>query len=239
MIAIYCICDDCLKALNIKDDPQVKMSSAEVVATAIIAAKLFGGCFWRAQVFLCSHGYIPNMLSCSRFNRRMHALNIEVFALIISLISQVLKTRNRSAEYVVDSFPIAICENIRIFRCRLFTGEEYRGYCASKKTHFYGVKVHLITRVRGEPVLFAFSPGTLRQWIFRSIMAQYFMPTRLLNDYPFEQLLKEAEGVLLIPDRRRNMRRQWSGPTSYVQKICRKRIETAITAYPVPKSALS
>ncbi len=96
MIAIYCICDDCLKALNIKDDPQVKISSAEVVATAIIAAKLFGGCFWRAQVFLRRHGYIPKMLSCSRFNRRIHALNIEVFALIISLISQVFKTRNRS-----------------------------------------------------------------------------------------------------------------------------------------------
>ncbi len=50
------------------------------------------------------------------------------------------------------------------------------------------------------------------------------------NDYAFEQLLKEAEGVLLIPDRRRNMRRQWSGPTRYVQKLRRKRIETAISS---------
>ena len=37
IITIYCIVDDILKALNIKDDPQTKMSSSEVLTTAIVA----------------------------------------------------------------------------------------------------------------------------------------------------------------------------------------------------------
>ena len=32
---IYCICDDCASHLGIKDDPQCKMSTAEVMTLAI------------------------------------------------------------------------------------------------------------------------------------------------------------------------------------------------------------
>ena len=42
VITIYCIVDDILKALNVKDDPQAKMSSSEVLTTAIIACLFFG-----------------------------------------------------------------------------------------------------------------------------------------------------------------------------------------------------
>jgi hypothetical protein len=32
---------------------------------------------------------------------------------------------------------VAVCDNIRILRCRLLKGEGYRGYCASKRRYFY------------------------------------------------------------------------------------------------------
>ena len=38
---IYCICDDCVSYLGIKDDPQCKMSTAEVMTLAIASAKFF------------------------------------------------------------------------------------------------------------------------------------------------------------------------------------------------------
>ena len=41
VIAIYCIIDDILKSLGWEDDRQAKMSSSEVLTTAIIA------CLWR------------------------------------------------------------------------------------------------------------------------------------------------------------------------------------------------
>ncbi|MBD3231454.1 IS982 family transposase, partial [Candidatus Dependentiae bacterium] len=34
IIITYCICDDMLKKLKIKEDPQVKMTNAEIITTA-------------------------------------------------------------------------------------------------------------------------------------------------------------------------------------------------------------
>lgn len=49
-----------------------------------------------------------------------------------------------SKEFVVDSFPISVCRHIRIDRCRIYEGEEFRGYNTSKREYFYGLKVNII-----------------------------------------------------------------------------------------------
>jgi hypothetical protein len=58
IIAIYCWIELILNQLAIKDDQR-----AEVITTAIIAAKFFSGNFEKARIFLKEHGYIPKMLS--------------------------------------------------------------------------------------------------------------------------------------------------------------------------------
>ncbi|MBO1349906.1 MAG: hypothetical protein EBE86_022145 [Hormoscilla sp. GUM202] len=40
---IFVLCDELLKALNIKEDPQVKMNNAEVMTVGLVAAYFFGG----------------------------------------------------------------------------------------------------------------------------------------------------------------------------------------------------
>ena len=50
------------------------MSDTEVMTTAIVAALFFGGNFTTACDFLKTHKYILNMLSKSRFNRRLHRI---------------------------------------------------------------------------------------------------------------------------------------------------------------------
>jgi hypothetical protein len=62
-----------LKAINHKDDPQCRMTDAEVMTTAIIAALDYGGNLEKARRMLKREGYIPDMLSKSRFNRCWHA----------------------------------------------------------------------------------------------------------------------------------------------------------------------
>ncbi len=52
-------------------------------------------------------------------------------------------------EYIIDSFPVKLCHNIRTGRCRLFWEEKYRGYNASKREYFYGVKIELVTTADG------------------------------------------------------------------------------------------
>ncbi|MBC6477721.1 MAG: hypothetical protein GDA56_07980 [Hormoscilla sp. GM7CHS1pb] len=40
---IFVLCDQLLKDLNIKEDPQVKMNNAEVMTVGLVAAYFFGG----------------------------------------------------------------------------------------------------------------------------------------------------------------------------------------------------
>ena len=72
IVAIYCLCDDILRAMNHQGDIQQQMSDAEVMTTAIVAVQYFGGNFEKASKDLSEPKYIPKMLSRSHFNRRLH-----------------------------------------------------------------------------------------------------------------------------------------------------------------------
>src|SRR6185436_4071442 len=61
--------------------------------------------------------------------------------------------------YLVDSFPVPVCDTIRIRRCRIVQGEEFRGKLARKRRYFYGVRVHGLATAAGWPVELAFLPG--------------------------------------------------------------------------------
>ena len=144
IITMYCLCADLLRALGYEDDPQVQLTSAEVMTVPLIAAAFYGGKIETARAFLIEHGYFTKPLSQSRLNRRLHALPPEVWETLLGLLGEVFKQHNPTGEYVLDSLPVPVCDNIRIKRCKLFPGEEHRGYCASKRRYFYGLKVHLV-----------------------------------------------------------------------------------------------
>jgi len=133
IIATYCWCDLLLKHLKVKEDTRSEMNNAEVVTTAIVAVRFFSGNFENARCFLSEHGYIPNMLSKSRLNRRLHMLGPELIVDIQKIIGELFKAANPNQEYAIDSFPVPVCENIRIFHSRIYGQEKYRGYQASKK----------------------------------------------------------------------------------------------------------
>jgi hypothetical protein len=52
----------------------------------------------------------------------------------------------------VDAFPVSVCRNIRIRNCRIYQGEEFRGYNFSKREYFYGIKVTVIASRDGCPL---------------------------------------------------------------------------------------
>src|SRR5512143_821651 len=85
LVALYCLCNDLLKALHQREDQQRHMSDAEVMTIAIVAALHFGGNFARARVGLAMLHYIPNRLSRSRFNRRLHTVQDLWAALFVTL----------------------------------------------------------------------------------------------------------------------------------------------------------
>ena len=49
IIAIYCLCDDILKAMNHQEDSQQQISDAEVMTTAIVATLYDSGNFEKGR----------------------------------------------------------------------------------------------------------------------------------------------------------------------------------------------
>jgi len=56
--------------------------------------------------------------------------------------------------YVIDSLPVAVCDNSRSQPAQLYTEQRFRGSIASKKRYFSGLKSHLMVTKDGQPVGF-------------------------------------------------------------------------------------
>ena len=98
------------------------------------------------------------MLSRSRLNRRLHRLN-DLLVTLLELLGHTWKHLHTESIYTLDSFPIAVCDNYRIPRAKLYQHEDYRGCIASKKRYFYGRKVPLLVTKDGQPVECFLTPG--------------------------------------------------------------------------------
>ena len=236
VITVYCICDDLVKYFEIKDDIQAKMSTSEVLTTAITAAMFFAGNQERARIFLKEHNYIPNMLSKSQFNRRLHAISTHLLESIFDVLGEVFKNTNESNEYAVDSFPISVCKNIRISRSKIYKKqEEYRGKCVSKHEYFYGVRVHMITTIQGDPIEMIIAPGSYHDsTIFKQFQLDlpeksYLYADSGFTDYKYEDLINDASGINFLVARRSNSKRQHKPWISALISHSRKFIESTFS----------
>ena len=111
IISTYYLCEEFLSARGHRDDPQARISTAEVMTTALVAAALFGGNIERTRSFLDEYGYISKAISKSRFNRRLHAIDSGIWRTLFDLLAEVFKRSRPDQEYVVDSLPVAVCDN--------------------------------------------------------------------------------------------------------------------------------
>jgi len=197
-----------LKSLHHYEDSQCQMSDAEVMTTAIVAMLYFRGNFALASRYLYEHRYIPRMLSASRFNRRLHRI-ADLFLTLFLQLGETWKNLNEKSVYVIDSYPIAVCDNYRIRRSKIYQGEDFRGYIASKKRYFYGLRIHLLVTEQGEPVEFFLEPGTfsdtsaLALYNFDLAEGSFVTGDKAYNDYTIEDVMREA-GIELIPLRKKN-----------------------------------
>ena len=139
-LAIYCFIDDFLKQSGHREDMRVAVTDAEVITIAVAAMLHFGGNFERSRLVLHELGLMKRLLSRSRFSRRVNRLSDLIYQLFHQL-GAVLKDLHWESRYLLDSFPVQLCDNIRISRCRLVQDELYRGRMTSKRRYFYGVRV--------------------------------------------------------------------------------------------------
>lgn len=231
IIAVYCLSADLLQALGHRDDAQCHLTDAEVMTIALTAALFFGGNYALTCCFLHEQGYMRPMLSLSRFNRRLHRMK-EHFLTLFAFLGEHWKELNSESVYIIDSFPIASCDNIRISRSRRYHGEDYRGYIASKKRYFYGLRLHVVVTAQGEPVEMFLIPGeasdtgALQWYQFDLPAGSKIMGDKAFNVYEIEDDLAEI-GIELCPLRKKNSKRAIPAWETYLRELYRKYIETA------------
>ena len=139
---------------------------------------------------------------------------------------------NPTTEYLLDSFPVPICDNIRIGRARLVHSEDFRGYIASKKRYFYGIRVQLLATKDGIPVEFAFLPGEASD--VRGLNAlplsvpahSEIYADAAYTNYQIEDALSHTDAITLQVARKRNSTRADSPALAYVKQTIRHFIET-------------
>ena len=156
---IYVISDEVLRILNVKDDPQSKMSNAEVITFAIVTAKYFSGNHKMSRYLCKKLKLFPSILSNKRLNRRIHNIGWDCWYAIFRFLSFITKQVGETKYFAVDSFPVSYCEKNRIDQRKGFLERKYIGYAASKKRYFCGIKVHMIVTNQGRPVEVHFRPG--------------------------------------------------------------------------------
>jgi hypothetical protein len=232
-LAIYCFIDDFLKASGHREDIRVEVSDSEVITIAITAMLSFGGNFEKSRLVLHELGLITRLLSRSRFSRRMNRLSDLIYKLFHQLGS-VLKDLHWESRYLLDSFPVAVCDNIRIRRCRMVRDELYRGAVTSKRRYFYGVRVQLLATLDGIPVEFCILPGGCAdlQGLAELALdlpkeAQLFVDAGY-NFYEWEDYLWEIEELRLQIPRKRNSKRAREPWLEIYKSLMRKYIETTI-----------
>jgi hypothetical protein len=233
VLIIYCFVDDFLSKTAPKADKQRKFTDAQVLTTALLAAKKFYGNYASALGFLASYeGFYP--IDRGVFSMRLHRLQ-PVIHLLFSQLSETIKDLNLTQEYLIDTFPVAVCRNIRIPTCRLLNGEAYRGFNNSKKEYFYGFKVQVITTTTGIPVQFdIFCGETGDITAFQS--SQINLPAgsslfgdKAYNDYQQEDFLLECDQINLQPLRKSNSKRKDQPYEVFYKKHVRKMVENTFS----------
>lgn len=234
IIAIYCIVDDILKGIGHKEDSRRRVSDSEIITTALVSALYFGGHLDNGRNFMKMAGFVPEMLDKSRFNRRFH----DVGELMLSLFWQLghcLKSMAGASEYVIDSFPVAVCDNIRISRCKMLKGKQWRGKQSSMRRYFYGVKVQMLISTSGIPVEFGFVPGcesdvqALKKLPLAVAPESKIYGDSAYTDYQIEDEMKETALVELMIQRKSNSKRPDEPWIRFIKEQMRKGIETTFS----------
>jgi hypothetical protein len=238
IVTIYCLCDDFLRAWGHTDAPQAKMTTAQVMTVALVASALFCGNQERSRCFLEQHGYIRPMLCKSNLNRRLHQVPEALWQALFALLAQVHTQLNPDQTYAVDSLPVPVCDNIRIRRCRLYAsrthGKAFRGYIASKRRYFYGLRVHLVITTTGLPVEVMLAPGAEADIrAFRNLRLDLPSTAHIFADRGYqdqqEAALLSETGLHLVTQRRGNSKHPLPAWINYIVAHERKRIETVFS----------
>lgn len=208
-----------------KNKEKAKMTDAEIISIQLLIE-----CLNKTQnsgyLFLKSnYPTLVNYIERSRFNRLVTALYT-----VIKIIRKNMK-RNETCEYkIVDSFPLIVNKFGRAyFGHRLREYSSY-GYCASKKETYYGMKVHVVTDLNGNPIDYLLTKANVDDRDALHELSDIILIDILFGDKGYvgkvSKELKEEKGIQLYALKRGNSKNPLPKTFRNIISKLRRRIES-------------
>ncbi len=155
LIELYClICriydsQSCLKYQRLSNFKPV-FSDQE-----LITVYLFGhlnGLYQKKAIYRFTRNYwadwFPALPSYQAFNRRLNLLDEAFHSIGASLLDTFKGERAAEIDHLIDSLPVMLASGSFSRRARVAREIANTGYCAAKRRHFHGVRLHFIASRR-------------------------------------------------------------------------------------------
>jgi hypothetical protein len=88
--------------------------------------------------------WFPRLPSYQAFNRRLNALAPAFEQLITTALARPVAGLAGQADRLIDSLPIVLAKWPRSGTARVASGVADQGYCSTKRSYYYGVKLHAV-----------------------------------------------------------------------------------------------
>lgn len=193
-----------LPSPNRKRQRSCRMSSSEVMTIVILFHLSHYRTFkdyYRDCVQQNMKHYFPKLVSYNRFTEIMSSVLVPLAAYLYSRLGE------KTGLYYVDSTPLEVCHNKRIYRHKTFKGIAERG--KTSMGWFFGFKLHVVINHKGELAAFCVTKGNV---VERAPLEQLFKNLEGLAAGDKGYLSKQktdslwAKGLRLITRVRRNMK---------------------------------
>lgn len=186
-----------------------KLSDAEVITIMII---FHLGNFRNLKHFYINYvqrhlvSEFPKTVS---YNRFVELQQKALFPMVLFL--KTFRLGDSTGISFIDSTPIRVCKNKRIFNHKVFKDIASRGKCSMG--YFYGFKLHLIVNDKGEILNFVITPGNIddreplkNEKFIKKIAGKLFADKGYISQKLVELLF--IDGIQLITGIKKNMKNQ-------------------------------
>jgi hypothetical protein len=207
LILVYCVADDGLKNEKNggnwrKSNHNPKCTDAEIIAVAMMQS--YFGCATLKRTFLLVKANepkaFPHLPSYPQWLARWHRLSFQMGTILESI---PLNITDLDDIYLIDSFPIPMCQPIRHGRVNLLRDDgAYFG--KGTKGWFFGFKLHVLSTRSGQIVGSILLPTSYDDRAGARVLADLLEEGSLViadlgyRGVKFQTQMYEEEGILFI-----------------------------------------
>jgi hypothetical protein len=145
----YDTCPD-LRAQRMSNNHRPRFTDQELMTVYLFGH--FQGHFTQRRLYdyVAGHwgAWFPDLPSYQACNRRLGRLGAACALLLQEALTQAAQQLGGGSDRLLDSLPVMLAKGARGDRARVARDLAAKGYCASKKLYYHGVKLHLLARKR-------------------------------------------------------------------------------------------